>query len=167
VGQLLKIVVELASFKVQTTLDGADTTIWLAASPEVEGGTGKFWNKRRDVRCRVRGTAAVEQLWILVEQQAANDNTSLSIQGTKVATRRKRGHEGGVMMQQATYPVQFSVDYPDRPLGRLATFFRIFMVIPIAIVLGAVAGGPGSGRMGARPRGSRPVRAACCSWLPC
>jgi len=44
-------------------------------------------------------------------------------------------------MQQATYPVQFSVDYPDRPLNRLTTFFRIFLAIPIAIVLGAVAGG--------------------------
>ncbi len=44
-------------------------------------------------------------------------------------------------MQQATYPVQFSVDYPDRPLDRLTTFFRLFMAIPIAIVLGAVAGG--------------------------
>jgi hypothetical protein len=39
------------------------------------------------------------------------------------------------------YPVQFSVDYPDRPLNRLTTFFRIFAVIPIAIVLGAVSGG--------------------------
>ncbi len=44
-------------------------------------------------------------------------------------------------MQQAMYPVQFSVDYPDRPLDRLTTIFRLFMVIPIAIVLGAVAGG--------------------------
>ncbi len=44
-------------------------------------------------------------------------------------------------MQQATYPVQFSVDYPDRPLDRLTTFFRVFTAIPIAIVLGAVAGG--------------------------
>ena len=44
-------------------------------------------------------------------------------------------------MQQAMYPVQFSVDYPDRPLDRLTTFFRLFMAIPIAIVLGAVAGG--------------------------
>ena len=44
-------------------------------------------------------------------------------------------------MKQATYPVQFSVDYPDRPLSRLTTFFRLFMVIPIAIVLGAVNGG--------------------------
>ena len=44
-------------------------------------------------------------------------------------------------MQQATYPVQFSVDYPDRSLNRLTTFFRVFMVIPISIVLGTVAGG--------------------------
>jgi Domain of unknown function (DUF4389) len=44
-------------------------------------------------------------------------------------------------MEQATYPVQFSVDYPDRPLDRLTTFFRVFMVIPIAVVLGAVDGG--------------------------
>jgi hypothetical protein len=44
-------------------------------------------------------------------------------------------------MHQETYPVQFSVDYPDRPLDRLTTFFRVFVAIPIAIVLGAVAGG--------------------------
>src|SRR5215467_7988014 len=41
----------------------------------------------------------------------------------------------------AQYPVQFSVDYPDRSLNRLTTFFRIFTVIPIAIVLGSVGGG--------------------------
>jgi len=40
----------------------------------------------------------------------------------------------------AGYPVQFSVDYPDRPLGRLTTAFRIFLVIPIAIVLSTVSG---------------------------
>ena len=38
------------------------------------------------------------------------------------------------------YPVQFSVDYPDRPLDRLTTAFRIFTVIPIAIVLGTIGG---------------------------
>jgi len=38
------------------------------------------------------------------------------------------------------YPVRFSVDYPDRPLDRLTTAFRIFTVIPIAIVLGAIGG---------------------------
>jgi Domain of unknown function (DUF4389) len=43
-------------------------------------------------------------------------------------------------MQQPIYPVQFSIDYPDRALNRLTTFFRIFVVIPIAIVLTAVSG---------------------------
>jgi len=38
------------------------------------------------------------------------------------------------------YPVQFSVDYPDRALDRLSTAFRIFMVIPIGIVLAAIGG---------------------------
>jgi Domain of unknown function (DUF4389) len=43
-------------------------------------------------------------------------------------------------MQQAAYPVQFSVDYPDRSLNRLTSAFRIFVAIPIMIVLGAVSG---------------------------
>jgi hypothetical protein len=41
---------------------------------------------------------------------------------------------------QAPYPVQFSVDYPDRSLNRLTTAFRIFVAIPILIVLSAVSG---------------------------
>jgi hypothetical protein len=41
------------------------------------------------------------------------------------------------------YPVRFSVDYPDRPLDRLTTAFRVFTVIPIAIVLNAIGGYPG------------------------
>jgi hypothetical protein len=43
------------------------------------------------------------------------------------------------------YPVQFSVDYPDRSLDRLTSFFRIFTVIPILIVLGTVVGSSGGG----------------------
>ncbi len=38
------------------------------------------------------------------------------------------------------YPLTYSVDYPDRELNRLTTFFRLFTVIPIAIVLAAVSG---------------------------
>jgi Domain of unknown function (DUF4389) len=40
-----------------------------------------------------------------------------------------------------TYPVSFSVNYPERELSRLTSFFRIFTIIPIAIVLAAVGGG--------------------------
>jgi hypothetical protein len=39
------------------------------------------------------------------------------------------------------YPVNLDIDYPDRPLNRLTTFFRFFTSIPIWIVLGTVAGG--------------------------
>src|SRR5438128_1102384 len=44
-------------------------------------------------------------------------------------------------IQQMAYPVQFSVDYPDRSLNRLTSAFRIFVAIPILIVLGSVSGG--------------------------
>ena len=40
----------------------------------------------------------------------------------------------------AAYPVNLAVEYPDRPLDRLSTAFRIFVAIPIMIVLGAVSG---------------------------
>ncbi len=42
-----------------------------------------------------------------------------------------------------SYPVTFSVEYPDRELNRVSSAFRIFAVIPIAIVLGAVSGANG------------------------
>ena len=44
-------------------------------------------------------------------------------------------------MDETTYPVQLSIDYPDRDLDRVTTFFRIFVAIPILIVLGSVNGG--------------------------
>ena len=41
-----------------------------------------------------------------------------------------------------SYPVNLEVEYPDRKLNRLTSFFRVFMVIPIAIILVLVSGGP-------------------------
>jgi hypothetical protein len=38
------------------------------------------------------------------------------------------------------YPVRFNVEYPDRELDRLSTFFRIFMLIPIVIVIATITG---------------------------
>jgi len=32
------------------------------------------------------------------------------------------------------YPFKLSIDYPDRPLNRLTSFFRIFTVIPIGVI---------------------------------
>jgi hypothetical protein len=49
------------------------------------------------------------------------------------------------MEQGPSYPVRFSVDYPERDLNRLTTFFRLFTAIPILIVLGSVSGGTWEG----------------------
>ena len=38
------------------------------------------------------------------------------------------------------HPVQLAIDYPDRALNRVTSAFRIFTVIPIAIVLGSIGG---------------------------
>lgn len=48
------------------------------------------------------------------------------------------------------YPLTFSVDYPDRNLDRVSTAFRIFAIIPIAILAAAVEGGSFGGDAGGR-----------------
>ena len=45
--------------------------------------------------------------------------------------------------QDRDYPVQFGVEYPDRPLNRLTTGLRVFTVIPILIVAASIGGGYG------------------------
>ncbi len=44
------------------------------------------------------------------------------------------------------YPVGLTIDYPDRELNRLTTLFRIFTIIPIAIILGLLSGDSGTAR---------------------
>jgi hypothetical protein len=44
------------------------------------------------------------------------------------------------MPQQIQFPAQLTIDYPDRPLGRVTTAFRLLMAMPILIVLGTVSG---------------------------
>ena len=45
------------------------------------------------------------------------------------------------MQQERTnLPPRLSIDYPERDLNRLTTFFRLFAALPILIVLGSVSG---------------------------
>jgi len=37
------------------------------------------------------------------------------------------------------YPASLSIDYPDRNLNRLTTFFRVFTAIPIIIIIGLLS----------------------------
>ncbi|HXZ57587.1 MAG TPA: DUF4389 domain-containing protein [Gaiellaceae bacterium] len=46
-------------------------------------------------------------------------------------------------VSDTSYPVRFDVDYPDRDLNRLTTFFRIIVAIPIAIVAASLEAGAG------------------------
>ena len=49
-------------------------------------------------------------------------------------------------MQSVTsnHPVEFDVDYPDRPLDRVSTLFRLIFAVPILVLLAAL-GGPAFG----------------------
>jgi hypothetical protein len=50
------------------------------------------------------------------------------------------------MSTPESYPIQFSVEYPEDERNRTTVFFRIFMIIPIAIVLGLLSNsGTGGG----------------------
>jgi hypothetical protein len=39
------------------------------------------------------------------------------------------------------YPVDISIEYQDRELNRTTTFFRLFTLIPIAVILGSLSSG--------------------------
>ena len=40
----------------------------------------------------------------------------------------------------SVHPARLSIDYPDRDLNRSTTFFRLFVAIPIVLVLASVSG---------------------------
>jgi hypothetical protein len=47
---------------------------------------------------------------------------------------------GSQVRGEEPYPVQFSIEYPDRDLSRLTTAFRLIVAIPILIVVAALGG---------------------------
>jgi NAD(P)-dependent dehydrogenase (short-subunit alcohol dehydrogenase family) len=51
---------------------GADTAVWLAASPAVRGVTGRFYYDRQELPCEFRGRQAEERLWALCESFSPN-----------------------------------------------------------------------------------------------
>lgn len=53
----------LAKLRARRPAEGADTVVWLAASPEVDGRSGLLWVDRHEHPCRFRDEAAEEELW--------------------------------------------------------------------------------------------------------
>jgi retinol dehydrogenase-12 len=65
-GGLVSLGVSLYSkLRAQRPEEGADTVVWLAASPDVEGRSGLFWADRQERQCRFREEAGEEALWAL------------------------------------------------------------------------------------------------------
>jgi len=51
----------------RTPADGADTAVWLASSPEVDGMTGKLFENRKEIPCSFRNQENEERLWGICE----------------------------------------------------------------------------------------------------
>jgi NAD(P)-dependent dehydrogenase (short-subunit alcohol dehydrogenase family) len=60
--------VKLAFWTQKSVADGADTATWVAASPELDGITGKFWADRRERSCEFRQMDACRALWKQCEE---------------------------------------------------------------------------------------------------
>ncbi len=63
-GRVASVYAKLAALRPE---EGADTLVWLAASPEVEGQSGRFWSERQERRCRFRDPDQEEALWRLCQ----------------------------------------------------------------------------------------------------
>lgn len=63
-----ELVARLRTYSDRTVADGADTAIWLASSPGVEGVSNKFYVDRKIVSCEFRNKATEEKLWRVCEE---------------------------------------------------------------------------------------------------
>jgi NAD(P)-dependent dehydrogenase (short-subunit alcohol dehydrogenase family) len=55
----------------RTVVQGADTAVWLAASPDVTGVTGRFFADRCEAPCEFRDHDTEERLWRICEDFAS------------------------------------------------------------------------------------------------
>ena len=85
----LKLLIALTRFAAQTPLDGADTALGAAASPDLEGVTNRFWTKRHEISCIFRDPAEIQKLRAIVEQQLADTRD-----GNRRAPRQLRNRSG-------------------------------------------------------------------------
>lgn len=69
---LLKVI---SLFHGRSVAQGADTAIWLASSPEVEGRSGRFYELRREIPCQFRNREDEEKLWAACERLVALGGT--------------------------------------------------------------------------------------------
>jgi len=54
----------------RTAAEGADTAVWLASSPDIEGVSGKLFENRKEIPCSFRNRDVEERLWSICESLA-------------------------------------------------------------------------------------------------
>ena len=65
---MIRLILRFVSLRFgRSVAQGADTAIWLASSPEVEGVNGKFFDQRQEVSCQFRNVETEEKLWRICE----------------------------------------------------------------------------------------------------
>lgn len=57
-----------------TAVQGADTAVWLASNPEIEGVSGKFFEQRKEIACNFRNVVDEEKLWNICETFIGQNN---------------------------------------------------------------------------------------------
>jgi NAD(P)-dependent dehydrogenase (short-subunit alcohol dehydrogenase family) len=55
----------------RTPAEGADTAVWLASSPDVEGASGRFYENRKEIPCAFKNRGDEERLWSICESLTA------------------------------------------------------------------------------------------------
>ncbi len=63
---------DLAQYGTRSLPEGAETAVWLASSPELDGVTGKFFEQRTEIPCQFRDEDAEERLWQTCQQLSSN-----------------------------------------------------------------------------------------------
>jgi len=66
-GLLARLVGAFMGLRGRSPAEGADTPLWLAASPDLDGVSGRFWVDRKERSCRFRDPDREERLWSLCE----------------------------------------------------------------------------------------------------
>lgn len=59
----------------RTSLQGADTAVWLASAPDLEGVSGKFFQDREELPCEFRNKKNEEKLWRICEELVNKSNS--------------------------------------------------------------------------------------------
>jgi NAD(P)-dependent dehydrogenase (short-subunit alcohol dehydrogenase family) len=58
----------LEQYGSRSVSEGAETAVWLASSPELNGVTGRFFEQGPEIPCQFRDADAEESLWRTCEE---------------------------------------------------------------------------------------------------